>query len=582
MPGHFVPALLPFQDRKTMMTLLNRIRLMPKLLGAIALVGAVAAMLGWNSYSASVEIEGRSAANRIAYERVFAAGRATGNLLSYARAVEFLPIDLPAERRQAFERSMERERSLLMERLEEIARTATAEGQRDVRAVRDLVGSYDTAANRVRDLARASSFDEANRLVLDASRQVNEARTLLRQIEERAAAVARTQDEEMGSALDHIQTTAMLSVGVAVPVALILAGLMILLSVIRPLKSLTASLTRIADGKLDQPVPGTERGDELGGMALAVETLKQNSIRARELEAEAAEAREAASRERRATTLQLAEQIESSLGAVAATLGAAATQLDASATTVGQTAIHTQEQTAGAASGAQQASNSVQTVAAAAEELSATVSEIARQVASSAAATGEAADRARATDQTVAALADGARKIGEVTRLIGDIAGQTNLLALNATIEAARAGEAGKGFAVVAGEVKTLAAQTAKATEEVNRQIADIQATTRAAVDAIRGIGEAVDKASTTATAIASAVEEQGAATREIARAANDAAVGTRTVSGGIAGVGDAARDAVTALQEVKRASTEVARQGEALKGAIGNLTSQLRRQAAA
>ncbi|WP_439550776.1 methyl-accepting chemotaxis protein [Falsiroseomonas sp.] len=565
-----------------MLTQLNRIRLLPKLLAAIALVGAVAALLGWNAYSASKDIEARSIANRVATERVFAAGRATSNLLSYARAVEFLPIDLPAERRETFERTMERERAMLGERLDEVARSASTQGQADLRTLRGMLDIYEPIANRIRDLSRTGSLDEAGRLALDAARSVGEARTLLRQIEERAAAQSQTQYEEADRVLDGIGHTALFSVGIGVPVTLLLAGLMILLTVIRPLAALTASLARIADGKLDQPVPGTERGDELGGMALAVEALKQNSIRARELEAEAAEAREAASRERRATTLQLAEQIESSLGAVAATLGAAATQLDASATTVGQTAIHTQEQTAGAASGAQQASNSVQTVAAAAEELSATVSEIARQVASSAAATGEAADRARATDQTVAALADGARKIGEVTRLIGDIAGQTNLLALNATIEAARAGEAGKGFAVVAGEVKTLAAQTARATEEVNRQIADIQATTRAAVDAIRGIGEAVDKASTTATAIASAVEEQGAATREIARAANDAAVGTRTVSGGIAGVGDAARDAVTALQEVKRASTEVARQGEALKGAIGNLTSQLRRQAAA
>ncbi len=565
-----------------MLTLLNRIKLLPKLLASIALVGGVAALLGWNAYTAADEIDQQSNLNRIAADRVFAAGRATSNLLSYARSVEFLPMELPAERRQAFERSMERERGLLGQRLEEIARSASPEGQRDIRSVREQLAAYDPVANRVRDLARAGQMDQSNQLALDAARMVAESRNLLRQIEERAAAAAIAQHQETDAALEGIKRTVLLSAGLGLPVTLMLAALMVIMAVVRPLRALTASLSRIADGRLDQTVPGTDRGDELGGMALAVETLKQNSIRARQLEAEATEAREAAARDRRATTLELAAQIETSLGAVAATLGAAATQLDASATTVGQTAVLTQEQTAGAASGAQQASNSVQTVAAAAEELSATVSEIARQVASSAAATGEAADRARATDQTVAALADGARKIGEVTRLIGDIAGQTNLLALNATIEAARAGEAGKGFAVVAGEVKTLAAQTARATEEVNRQIAEIQATTRAAVDAIRGIGEAVEKASTTATAIASSVEEQGAATREIARAANDAAVGTRTVSGGIAGVGDAAREAVVALQEVKRASTEVARQGEALKGAIGTLASQLRQQAAA
>jgi methyl-accepting chemotaxis protein len=216
-------------------------------------------------------------------------------------------------------------------------------------------------------------------------------------------------------------------------------------------------------------------------------------------------------------------------------------------------------------------------VAAAAEELSASVAEITRQVASSAGVARRAVEEARATDAAVAGLADSAARIGDVVRLINDIAGQTNLLALNATIEAARAGEAGKGFAVVASEVKNLAAQTAKATEEIGGQIGQMQQATNGAVQAIRGIAAIVQEIDGITSAIAAAVEEQGAATREIARNVAEAAAGTEEVSSGVATVRGEVQQTTASLTRLRDSTDEIGRQGEALRGEIGAVAARMR-----
>ncbi len=205
------------------------------------------------------------------------------------------------------------------------------------------------------------------------------------------------------------------------------------------------------------------------------------------------------------------------------------------------TSDQTNHQVRAVAAASEEASSNVQTVAAASEELSASIGEISRQVTHAASIAERAVEETRRTDNTVRGLTETAGRIGEVVKLISNIAGQTNLLALNATIEAARAGEAGKGFAVVASEVKSLANQTAKATEEISAQIAAVQKVTQEAVDAIRSIGGTIGEVSEVATGIASAVEEQGAATQEITRNTQEAARRTREVSETVAGVTDGA-----------------------------------------
>ena len=247
----------------------------------------------------------------------------------------------------------------------------------------------------------------------------------------------------------------------------------------------------------------------------------------------------------------------------------AAATLQATAQSLTGTAGQASQRSTSIAAAAEQASANVQTAAAAAEELAASISEISRQVAHSARIAGKARDDAARTDSVVQALADGAQKIGQVVGLISDIAGQTNLLALNATIEAARAGDAGKGFAVVASEVKSLATQTAKATQDIAGQIEQIQSTTREAVASIQGIGSTIKEISEIASAIAAAVEEQGSATQDIARNVQQAAAGTMNVTVNVTGVSQGVNDTGAAASQVLEAAGMLSRQANQLQGAV-------------
>jgi len=363
-------------------------------------------------------------------------------------------------------------------------------------------------------------------------------------------------------------------VGLAVVLA---SALLMIFGVSRPIRRIGEVLLGIADGRSDVAIPYTERFDEIGETARSARVFRDNLIRSRTLEAEAAEARTEAEARRKSAMQAIADGFERTVGGIIRVVSDAATELQATAESMTGTANETAMKSATVASAAAAASTNVQTVASAAEQLGSSISEIGRQVTGSADLAQGAVSEADRTAQSVQALSAAATRIGDVVGLISNIAGQTNLLALNATIEAARAGEAGRGFAVVATEVKELANQTAKATDEIAAQIGQIQGATTEAVAAIGSITGRIREINSVATSIATAVEEQSAATQEIVRNVAEAAAGTGAVTTTITGVADAAEGTGAAATQVLASASALSGHAERLGAEVQRFIADVR-----
>jgi len=365
-------------------------------------------------------------------------------------------------------------------------------------------------------------------------------------------------------------------VGAGIVIGLVMALAVSSRFIAGPIRLLTNTMTRLAQGDFSQLISFDRQRDEIGEMARAVVVFKENGQANERLQEERAQTM--AERERRqAHVEELIHEFDKQVSSVLEQLAGAATEMQATASSMSAIAVRTAERASAVSAATDEASSNVQTVASAGEELSASIHEISRQVAQSNQITGHAVSTATNTDHQVQGLVKAVERIGDVVRLINDIAGQTNLLALNATIEAARAGEAGKGFAVVASEVKNLATQTAKATEEITGQIQAIQTATRDSVASIQEITSVIHQISEIATTIAAAVEEQGAATQEIARNVQQAATGTQEVANNVGGVTEAAGETGSAATEVLTAASALSRQAIALRSSVAQFLQEIR-----
>ncbi len=394
---------------------------------------------------------------------------------------------------------------------------------------------------------------------------------LLTKVESFTAQAALTAEKDEKFA---IQLMAILS-ALALIAGTTIAYLMVTKSITRPLREIVTGLDALNSNDMSVEVK-IYHNDEIGNVARAYVTFRENMIRTKMLEEEN-ETRKKLDAGRQAVMTEATENFVADIGEIVATVSSASTELSTTAQTMTQIAEETTNKSATVSTAATQASSNVQTVAAATQEMTASISNINVQVNSASEIAKQAVVDVADTNELMSSLSQTAHNIGDVVSLISDIAEQTNLLALNATIESARAGDAGKGFAVVASEVKSLANETAKATEGISKLIQEVQSKTESAVVSIAGIGKIIQQIDSFSSEIASAMNEQGVATQEIARSIEETASGTDLVSSNIVSVTEASQEAAAASDQVSTAAEQLSKNSEILKMSVDSFVDQIR-----
>ncbi|TXN71913.1 HAMP domain-containing protein [Methylobacterium sp. WL18] len=558
---------------------LSNIKIMPKLIAVVALIGVIVGGCVWYAQSRMSQIDD-AYSTFISNEAVAVAeGRRLNRFVFELNYFVYRIIaETDADQIRAANAGFEAAVPNLKATLKSLRDHAPSYAPR-IDALTTRINTFLTDVTEVRRLGTSNQNEQAIALVHSAidptfSTLMVDGNALSNDIN----AFMQKGSDDLTAQTEATRLSLMIVSGVGMLAGAIAAAFVAMVGITRPLDRLVSVLQRMAKGEIEAEIRESARKDEIGAVGRAVEGIKAMVARKAAEEAEVRRvAEEASAAARKQTMLELADGFERAVGGIVGLVSSSATELQATAQSMTASATETASQSTTVAAAAEEAAANVQTVAAAAEELGSSVQEIGRQVLGSAGLAQSAVGEADQTHHLVQALSQAATRIGDMVGLISNIAGQTNLLALNATIEAARAGEAGRGFAVVASEVKELAAQTAKATEEISQQIGQIQGVTGQAVTAIGGITARIREIDSVATSIAAAVEEQGAATQEIVRNVAQAATGTNEVTSNIAGVAQASEDTGAAASQVLNAAGELSRQSEHLGAEVSRFLSTVR-----